>query len=405
MKLFFANKGKNNTTTYTYELLKHLARKNNHDIVDSPKKADYVMLSLTGYQEFDKLVSLRKKVGSKKIIVGGHIGFIPMPLLAYADYVNVGQGFDLFRDMNNTNDLSELNYIAARGKDTNVISNQNIYWGDCPVVQISKQSYSSIYSVGCKNKCKFCYTSWHNKYQETTRNISRTIDKIPKNSNLYVITNDYNGPKIHRKVSDASVSNYLKHTNRYKGIQTIRTGIESPSEATRRKLGKPISTEAIQEMLKRTKKNKQNIKLFMMCGLDSFDLWKEFIDIFPSDISKSPKLEIILNYFEPMIGTPMENFNLFDLIELNIGKFQYLLKRRVHRVLVWRLTLKPIFTIFRTILSRCSAKEAPYIWSLRNIRNLSELYNAVDELGLGSHIKSTVHKNPVVQPYKYKHIN
>ena len=97
----------NKNTTYTFELLKYIVQKYKHELTDI-SNCDILGVSLTSHYEIDKLRMARKKYKNKIIIAGGHASNAPASLLAYADYVNLGQGFELFRDIRNINDIENL---------------------------------------------------------------------------------------------------------------------------------------------------------------------------------------------------------------------------------------------------------------------------------------------------------
>ena len=105
----------NFNTTYTYELLRYLAKKNGHKETGI-QDADIVGISLTSHYEIDELRKARKKIGNKKIIVGGHASNAPASLLRYADFVNLGAGFDFFEKVGNVKDIEKQDFIVSRDK-------------------------------------------------------------------------------------------------------------------------------------------------------------------------------------------------------------------------------------------------------------------------------------------------
>ena len=105
MKIFFYNEIKTKTTTYIYKLLEYLANYYGHEVTNIDN-CDIICASMSSISEIEMLRRIYKvNKGKKKIIVGGHISYTPIPLLAYSDYVNIGQGFEFFRDINKTQDI------------------------------------------------------------------------------------------------------------------------------------------------------------------------------------------------------------------------------------------------------------------------------------------------------------
>jgi hypothetical protein len=84
MKIAFYYKNKEQTT-YTDELLKHIAKKNGHQVVDYDN-ADIIGISMTSHYELQKLRMIRKQYPGKKIIVGGHVGFGTIQDIGHRNY-------------------------------------------------------------------------------------------------------------------------------------------------------------------------------------------------------------------------------------------------------------------------------------------------------------------------------
>jgi hypothetical protein len=393
-------------TTYTHELLKYLVKINGHLMVTDISDADYVLISMTGLVEFNRLVSLRKRARDKPIIAGGHAAFSILPLLAYADYVCVGQGFELFRDIGDAHpDISVLPYIGTKFKKAgSIVSSQVVLWDQCPVVQIAKNSYSFLYSIGCRNKCSFCYTSWINKYQVTTKNVDHIQSKIPNKAQLYLISNDYNGKNIKRSVSDATVKQYIATPEMFKSVNLVRFGVEAPNEATRKDLlNKPISDDELREIIKisGSDKFKQSIKMFLIEGLNTLDEWLSFCDVIEDQRAKPP-IWCIMNYFEPTPMTPLQDFDLRRLINLDKGPFKFKLYNACRRAKLPDCNIKDIFPIFRSVLSRANYEEVPVVWKMKDAKTREDLFARLTEHGLEGLIRKHQHPNPIIHPHNMK---
>jgi hypothetical protein len=337
MKIYFYNSNKKSITSYTFELLKHIASKNGHDVLKEPHDADIIGISLTGYQEIDILIAARKKYKGKKIIVGGHAVNNPFGLLAFCDYVCLGHAFELFRDCRNVSDLEKQSYIVTKEKRYGKYSDY-IDWSLCPLVQIGKNSYSILYSTGCRNKCKFCLTSHVNRYQVNP--YKQRILKAKKycgSKQLYLITNDYdNAIDIKRKVSDVTIKEYLKKPDSYKDIGLLRLGIESPVESTRKMLRKHIKDSELKEFFRITGILKKRVNIFMIAGLDSMNSFLYFSDMFDYSFESSPAVGIIINYFDPQPLTPMYDYDLTQTQEIDIPEIKKVLKMKNGRIVIFR---------------------------------------------------------------------
>lgn len=70
-------------------------------------------------------------------------------MLAYADYVNLGQGFQFFEENKKLNDIENKSYIVHEDKRHGEISNY-INWDNVPLVQITKKAiaFYILWAVG-----------------------------------------------------------------------------------------------------------------------------------------------------------------------------------------------------------------------------------------------------------------
>lgn len=364
MRIYFHKHTDKNLTTYTFELLKYLAKKNGHIVCDSADGSDVIGISLTSFYELDALRVLRNRNPKKKIIVGGAACNNPSGLLRYADYVCLGQSFELFHDCKTVEDLEDKYYIVHEKKKKGVYSHF-IDWDLIPLVQISKKNYSMLYSVGCRKKCRFCLMSWANKYQVNPNKI-RIINARKKVSNLMLICNEDDGSGINRSVSDVVLKEYIANPGKYKGIRRLRLGVERVSQAGRFELSKPIKDNELKRFFLLTKKFGQVVNLFFIVGLDPVEDWESFIDLLPESIEFKPQIGIISNYFDPQPLTPMANFDLRKIIEINIGKIANVWRNRNGRVYFFRAnSLYYASALFNSMLLRCHGNDIDKVLSFR----------------------------------------
>ncbi|MHA1395785.1 MAG: hypothetical protein ACTSRZ_19970 [Promethearchaeota archaeon] len=390
MKIAFYNTIKINTT-YTFELLKYIAKYYKHSIVDI-KDCDILCVSLTSHYEINELRKARKEYKNKIIVVGGHISNAPASLLAYADYVNLGQGFEFFRDVKKVSDIRDLPYVVCKNKRKGKYSHY-INWDILPIVKISKYSYSYLESVGCKNKCKFCLTSWLNKYQTNPK--EKTIVSLAerykrKNAQFYLIGNNLERESCNLNVSDVTLNGYIKNPSKYKKVRLIRVGLESPSKKTRYFLGKRITNREVREFFKITKYFKKRVNIFMIAGFDTQEIWESFKEILGEDFDTSPKLNFIINYLDPSLATPLHNFDLTRLIPLNIPKIKRLWKIHNGRTMIFRdHSISWKNNVMDSLLQRCDETKTELILKLKKktYNNFEEMIDILISNGLGEEIK------------------
>jgi radical SAM superfamily enzyme YgiQ (UPF0313 family) len=367
MKIYFYQNNKKNITSYTHELLKHLAIKNGHEVVSSPDIADISGISLTSFYEIDELRKFRAKNKEGLIVAGGHACNNPSALLRYADFVCLGQGFQFFSECGSVSDMFEKPYIIHKKKIAGEYSDF-IDWGLIPCVKIGKNSYSYLYSMGCRNKCKFCLTSWANKYQANPNKagIKKLKDRIGSKQ-FYLITNDFDsGVNVNRSVSDVRVKEYLSSPEKFDGIKLLRLGVESPSEKTRSWLSKPIKTDHLKDFFRLTKERRQRVNIFMIAGFDSQEKWEWFADIFDQDYEATPKIGVVMNYFDPSKLTPLENYDLRKIISLNIPRIKRIWRtKNVRPVIFMDFSLYPYSALIDAMFNRANWYDVDKIMEMR----------------------------------------
>jgi hypothetical protein len=306
--------------------------------------------------------------------LGGHASNAPASLLAYADYVNLGQGFEIFRDAKKVSDIPTLPYIVSKDKREGVYSHY-IDWKIVPIVQISKYSYSYLESVGCRNKCRFCLTSWLNKHQVNpleTR-LKRILKRAETSKNIkqfYCIGNNYGRDYGKLNVVDVTIKGYLQDHKKYDNKRLIRVGLESVVKKTREVLGKGmIRDEDIRQFINLTKHYKKRCNIFLIAGLDTQEQWENFVNILPKDFDSSPRLNFIVNYFDPSVGTPLYKYNLSKLIPLNLQKIRRLWKLHNGRVVIFNdgsLSWKN--NAIHTLLQRVDETKVEKVLKLQNLK-------------------------------------
>lgn len=385
MKIFFYQKYEKCITTYTFELLKYLAKENGHEISKDASYADICAISLTSFYEIDTLRIFRNRHPNVKIIVGGHACNNPSALLRYADYVCLGQAFQFFSENKTIEDIKNKSYVVHKNKLYGKYS-QYIDWQKIPLIQTSKNNYSYLYSTGCRNKCKFCLTSWANKYQVNP--FVHKIEKIKKyteGKRLCLIANDYDqGVFVKRDASDITIKEYLKNPKHYDGVKLLRLGVESPVQKTRSFFSKPIKDKSLQDVFNITKRHKKRINIFMIAGLDTQEGWESFADLLEQDYYGLPKIGVIINYFDPQPLTPLANWDVRGLIPINIPRIKRIWRQKSVRIIIYRdLDLKPYNAIYNTMLSRANWYDVDKIMDMR--KNEKFIWGKVkerQELGL-----------------------
>jgi len=362
-------------TVFTIELLKHISVIYGHSVTDH-KDSDIMCLSLTSHYEIPELIKARKQFPKKKIIVGGHISNAPACLLAYADFVNLGQGFEFFKTLKSIEEINQMPFIVSKEKKEGEYSSF-IDWSIIPIVRISQNSYSYLESVGCRNKCTFCLTSWMNRFQQNpNQKAIQAISRKYEGKQLYLIGNNYESQSCNLKVSDCTIKGYNENSTKYNKIRLIRVGLESVTETTRFELKKRITDEDIKEFIQRTKFYKKNANIFLIAGLNQQEEFENFTEILGEDYGVSPKLNFIINYFDPSRLTPLQNFDLSKLIPINIPKIKRLWKTQNGRVVIFRdHTISWKNSTFDSVMQRIDEMKVAKLLELKK-----EKYESFDQM-------------------------
>jgi len=383
---------------YITKLLEKLVSFYGHELT-SPEESELIGVSLTHWGELKGLKKTRETFPSKKIVVGGHLSHSPLPLLRWADFVNLGHGFQFFKECRSIDDIWEKEYIIHSQKKNGKFS-QYIDWKIVPAVQIQKNSYS------------YCLTSWINKYQiNPQKRIPERIRKaIGKSKQLYLITNDFSDSCTKRTTTNALLRDFLKNPRKFEKIRYIRVGVEFVSEKLRNKLAKPMTDEEIREFVIQTKKCRKRANIFLIAGLNSYEEFEEFGEKVLNDeiYEFRPRLGFIVNYLSPQLNTPLEQIDLTKLKEVDLDTVRYKWKLKNGRVVVFHSDSLRIFNALKdAICERSDENQIEKVLALRKRRfkTTEEFWEEVEKMGLMSLAKGNFLKIKLELPYKYSPVS
>lgn len=342
----------NNNTYYTQALLKKLILKNN-ELVDNIDNCDFILFSACDILDIKKLENIRKKYPYKKIIIGGHNAIYYKLYSIFADYVNIGQGFNFF-DCKNEDQIKELNCIYFKEKNTKIIYDNYINWDLCPIVEIKKNIYSYWGGVGCKKKCSFCLTSWINKHQ--LNDISRInkymkIMKEKKVRNYYIIWNEYSNG-IGGKSGDIILKDYIKLKRKITG--KVRFGVEFANYENRRKYGKIFTDEDFYIALEKSAIDKTELFCFCIGGIENKEDWYNFFNKIPLFKMINPRVMFKFTNIQYEMFTPIYKKRYEQKLE-NYIDMEFISKIEMDFKFNKRLRFLPVHnpvnSIYRTGLS------------------------------------------------------
>lgn len=258
----------------SYTIVAKALTRAGHTLSENAEDCDAVLFSMCDVTEYPKLVKLKKST-NKPVILGGAYAFNYWSAILYSDAVWIGEIYD-FAEMNSLQEIMNSSSCYTPGKDS-LFSNQRIEWGSVPVCQIAPKKCYYWGGVGCKNKCRFCFTSWTHQHQNNDQSriiaAKRTAEKNKKH--IMIASNEYDAGEIGGKTRDMLLKDYIKEP--VKGASFIRCGIEFATEDTRRKAGKPITRDQIYAAIQKMNSDNVSLRLFHIAGYDSIDDWEAYI--------------------------------------------------------------------------------------------------------------------------------
>jgi len=304
---------------YVAGLFRHFCAKRGIT-VDNKKDFDVIFYSVYDPQDVFHLKRLREKFPDKLIIVGGIEAFSPAYLLRYADYANVGEGFEFLKNFPVDKGVpgladwcEEQPYIASRAKVGQTIKpSYYIPWEELPVIKVGRKQYYYLCAKGCSRKCLFCMTSWCYPYMQNPIHQRKFFNKLAEGGNsIYFVgndTGDFEPPEKSTAAASLSVKRFLQNPSKYRHKRMLHIGVEGWSEARRKFYGKPISNQEIRDLLTVTKNQNTLWEMFLIIQYP-FDP-TELVDAIPPDTDNYPRIYLKFTHLDPSPHTPFEDWSM-----------------------------------------------------------------------------------------------
>jgi hypothetical protein len=289
-------------------VVRNLMAMNGHCVV-SPDEADIICVSVCDVTQVKFVESVRRKYPDKKIVVGGHAAIYYKLFGLFADYVALGQGFEFFK-CQSVGEFSSLPSVWHKDKADVLIPSTLIEWGAVPIANVTQKQRYYLGAVGCKNKCKFCMTSWTNPHQRNDDyRVKAAMKKYP---NITVVTNDSDNVAS-RMTQSIMLLDFLKKPLKKYGV--YRIGVEFATEESRKKYGKLFTDAQFCEMVQRAVGNGVRLKLFCIGGINTIDEWRGLFSQIPPIFQKG-NFEIKFTNITYDMFTPMK----FHRYEIDIDR-------------------------------------------------------------------------------------
>lgn len=331
--------------------------------------AHIILCTVSDVDAWPKLRALRNRNKEKIIIVGGFEAYVGEWMLAYADFVVAGKGERFINEMGKNReipeDLPEV-YTTRTFKNKACIPYEHNDFSTYPVIKTSRGRCYAVVGFGCKAKCDFCLTSWAQGYRVAQRSLCNSLIRRAQARKIKItlVRNDYDAETTGLKNVNAQsmrVADFLKAKKiKGGGLSTLHIGIEGLTEATRKKLRKPISNLEIKETIYKLGVLKLRAELFFISGIPGDGNLQDLKCLFEIERAKSPPVHLKFTTLNPVPHTPLWTMNLRDIgeitqqdIDLWYEKFILKTNRRIRTF----STRTPSRELWRAMMRRCLPDE------------------------------------------------
>lgn len=367
---------------YVYGVLKKIINTYGHSLTPDPAAGAVHLVSLCDVTQLPDLEAIRRRWPTKKIIAGGHFAVNFKAVAIFADLVNIGQGFDIFK-CKSFEEMAGLDCVYYKGKTGQLVPSTFIDWSILPVVQTDERLYYYLAAVGCKNKCAFCLTSWTNKHQTNSpTRCRRAAAAIPANCHLQLVANDSSISTGKAQAASFMAQVFLNLKGR-PPARLIRIGLEFATAENRRRHGKPISDDQVVECFEKAAALGVELQFFCIGGIDTRETWFKFFDQLPADQATGPRVFFKFTNLAYEQFTPIYK----ERMGMDVGRYldpafgdQLAAKMTFHnrRVRIWRPLARPGLAIWRMGLALSTTKEQYKIWrKLKSEKDPAALYRAL----------------------------
>ncbi len=308
---------------FTSKLLKWWLVRHGATLVAADDAPDLICVSFCSPREVNLLASARKVADSSRVplLAGGCETYTGATYLAWADYLCVGEGYELLRSVANSTDpvavLEGSRQVLRRtNPNAEVAPNYEIPWHELPPVQTTSAIFYYLHGRGCKNKCRFCMTSWTQPHQIVPVTILTQAEGMMRGKQRLLYVSNEAG--IGSGAGSMMLRDFLAES-RLRWPMVIRLGVEGLTEERRRSFAKPMPDGDIAAAIRKAKEIKRQLELFFIIGWPDDpspqDAFRNLIGLVGVDGVRFPRVFLKFTWFEPSPHTPMARWDLNQLVE------------------------------------------------------------------------------------------
>jgi hypothetical protein len=358
---------KESVNLYTDSTLKHLCRAAGIQVVE-PAEAEAIWVSVCDPDDIPMLAQARALAGSRPLIMGGFEAYCGVAYLHWADAVVVGEGFEFIEAWGRSpEEALALPCVLRRGSRGPVYPSYRVDWEKLPVVRMPGGGRTYFLAGrGCKNKCKFCLTSWSQPHQLCPAPLIRGASKLAADNHwaMTFISNESDGLQLGTRIGARSmmVADFIKAPHDYPA-QLIRFGIEGWTEEARRRMGKPITDDQIREILRITKLQRRRSQWFFILGYPGYsdaDVDQFIDDVLPFETDPAIMIYVKATYFDANPHTPWGNEPLTPaFVETRAHTPASLFRRMIRKNRRFEPfpTRSQAASAWRTVVRRCTSDQ------------------------------------------------
>lgn len=376
---------------FTSKLLKWWVVKHGAELV-GPEDADIVCVSFCSPREIGVLKAARKIADAHglKVLGGGCEAYTGSTYLAWCDYLCVGEGYEMLRRLAGSNDpLSDLDGFSNVLADPcqPVSPDYRIPWGELPSVQTAPHAFYYLAGRGCRNKCKFCMTSWTQPHQTVPSALRNQAESqmVGRQKLVYVSNDDGFGGGA----GSTTLKNFL-NADRDRWPMVIRLGVEGLTEERRRSFSKPMYDFEIARAIVKAKQIRRQLELFYIIGFPDdpkpIDAFAAIASMVGTEEVRFPRVYLKFTYFEPSPHTPLADWDIRQLTEWDYQAAAMTLRSKSGRYRVFK-SGKIGAAVWSAVMRRCDSRQALVWASLRNDVASMSVHDACDaaisEFGVG----------------------
>lgn len=304
MRLYFPQYFESESRFMTYTIVARIMEQGGHVIADDPHGCDAALYSMCDVEEYPGLVKLRRQVGDLPIIVGGAFAFNFWSAAIYADCVWVGEVFEM-AECRTLDELMASPHVYTPG-DALPVASTRIDWGRVPVCQIAPKKAYYWGGVGCKNKCRFCFTSWTHIHQiNSPANIQRAkVNARAHKIHLMIASNEYEDG-TGGTTQDMMLVDYIRRPVK---ASLVRCGIEFATDESRARMGKRITRDDIYKAIQKMNADGCALRFFHISGYDTREDWERYIGDLCVMLERHPNrkmLHLMFNNLQYQNYTPL----------------------------------------------------------------------------------------------------